>query len=94
MLSLLIVQGFRAVGTPEKLRASSEECKIQVERALGVKEMEAKNEHSSLHSRSSTVTSNIRYYAYLAFVFRLEGKRGGIIRHDAFGGPMRVANLL
>jgi hypothetical protein len=58
--------------------------KLQVERALGVKE-ENGTTMNIYHSGPSAVALNIHYDAYPVFVLQLEGKKEWIIQDDAFG---------
>lgn len=61
--------------------------KLQVERALGVRE-EIGTTMNIYHSGPSAVALNIHYDAYPVFVLQLVGKKEWIIQNDGFGGKL------
>lgn len=58
--------------------------KLQIERALGVKEKDGTTKNI-YHSGPSAVALNIHYDAYPVFVLQLDGKKEWTIQDDAFG---------
>ncbi len=61
--------------------------KLQIERALGLKE-ENGTTMNIYHSGPSAVALNIHYDAYPVFVLQVEGNKEWIIQDNSFGRPI------